>query len=158
MRCPFCGAEDTQIVDTRPVEKGFTIRRRRYCANCERRFTTYERREISKMLTVIKKDGSRELYSRDKIIDGLLVATRKRPVSREKIEEIANKVENELLSEGEKEVSSKKIGELVLKYLKDVDAVAYVRFASVYREFKDVDEFTEELKRLQSSSEESEVF
>jgi transcriptional repressor NrdR len=101
------------------------------------------------MLTVIKKDGSREPYSREKIIDGLLIATRKRPVSREKIEEIANRVENEILSEGENEVTSKKIGELVLKYLRQVDAVAYVRFASVYREFKDVEEFTRELQKLQ---------
>lgn len=102
------------------------------------------------MLTVIKKDGSREPYNREKIVEGLLVATRKRPVPREKIEEIVNRVESEILSEGEVEVSSKKIGELVLKYLKDVDAVAYVRFASVYREFKNVEEFTEELKKLQT--------
>lgn len=149
MRCPYCGAEDTQVLDSRPAEEGFSIRRRRACSRCDRRFTTYERLEISKMLTVIKKDGRREPYNRNKVIEGLLVATRKRPVSREKIEEIANKVEKEILSEGKNEVSSKKIGEVVLKHLKDVDAVAYVRFASVYREFKDIDEFTNELKKLQ---------
>lgn len=152
MRCPFCGAENTQVVDSRTVENGYSIRRRRECLKCGRRFTTYERREINKIITVIKKNGEREPFNREKIIDGLLIATRKRPVPREKIEEIANTVENEILSEGENEVSSKKIGELVLKYLKDVDPVAYVRFASVYREFKDVDEFTEELKRLQEKN------
>lgn len=150
MRCPFCGEQDTQVLDTRTVEEGYAIRRRRQCPKCNTRFTTYERREVGK-LTVIKKDGSREPYSREKIIDGLVIATRKRNVSREKIEEIVNRVENEILSEGEKEVSSRLIGELVLKHLREVDAVAYVRFASVYREFKDVDEFTEELKRLQSA-------
>ncbi len=151
MRCPFCGAADTQVLDTRTVEEGYTIRRRRQCGECGRRFTTYERREINKIITVIKKDGSREPFNRNKIVDGLLIATRKRPVSREKIEEIANMVESEILSEGEMEVSSMKIGEIVLKHLKDVDPVAYVRFASVYREFKDVEEFTEELNRLQKS-------
>lgn len=158
MRCPFCGAQDTQVIDSRPVEDGFTIYRRRHCTDCGRRFTTYERREISKMITVIKKDSRREPYSREKIIDGLLLAMRKRPVTREKIEEIANKVENEILSEGEKEVTSRKIGELVLKHLRQVDAVAYVRFASVYREFKDIEEFTKELKRLQEEEGEKKGF
>lgn len=150
MKCPFCGAADTSVLDTRPVEEGYTIRRRRLCPRCSRRFTTYERREINKMITVIKKDGRREPFSREKLIEGLSLAAVRRPVSREKLEEIVNKVESEILAEGESEVHSRTIGELVLKYLKDVDAVSYVRFASVYREFESVDEFMEELQRLQS--------
>lgn len=152
MRCPFCGTEDTNVLDSRPVEENYTIRRRRACPSCEKRFTTYERRETSKLLTVVKKDGSREPFDRQKLLSGLSRAAVKRPVSREKLEEIVNHVESELLASGESEVKAQKIGELSLKRLKDIDLVAYIRFASVYREFKSVEEFTRELKRLQKDS------
>jgi transcriptional repressor NrdR len=158
MRCPFCGAEDSSVLDSRPVEEGYAIRRRRQCVQCGRRFTTYERRETSTLLSVIKKDGSREPFDREKILSGLLRAIVKRPVTRERLEQLVNDVEMELLSSGESEVPAARIGELVLKRLRDVDQVAYVRFASVYREFETPDEFVKELEKLQpsESSEKSE--
>ncbi|MCD6363362.1 MAG: transcriptional repressor NrdR [Synergistetes bacterium] len=147
MRCPFCGNLESRVIDSRPVEEGTAIRRRRECLNCKKRFTTYERIESPVML-VIKKDGRREMFDREKIIRGLLKACEKRPVSREKIEEIASKIETELRMEGRKEVSSKEIGERVIEALKEIDKVAYVRFASVYREFTDLSHFIKELESL----------
>lgn len=147
MKCPFCGEQESKVIDSRPVEDGSVIRRRRECLSCGRRFTTYERVEYP-MILVIKKDGRRELFDREKIIRGLLKACEKRPVPREKIEEIANRVESEIRAEGRKEVTSKEIGEKVVDALREVDKVAYVRFASVYREFTDLTHFIKELENL----------
>ncbi len=147
MKCPFCGNLESKVVDSRPVEDGAAIRRRRECLSCKKRFTTYERIESPVML-VIKKDGRREMFDREKIIKGLLKACEKRPVSRERIEEIASEIEADLRMEGRKEVSSKEIGERVIEALKDIDKVAYVRFASVYREFTDLSHFIKELETL----------
>ena len=147
MRCPFCSSENTRVVDSRPVEDTNSIRRRRLCDNCSRRFTTYEKVETIP-LTVIKKDQNREQYSRTKIQDGVLRACYKRPISIEKVEAMIDAVEGEIFKTEEREVSSSKIGEIVMEHLKDLDAVAYVRFASVYREFKDVSTFMDELKKF----------
>ncbi len=147
MRCPFCGNLESRVIDSRPVEDGAAIRRRRECLSCKKRFTTYERVESPVML-VIKKDGRREMFDREKIIKGLLKACEKRPVSRERIEEIASEIEADLRMEGRKEVSSKEIGEKVIEALKEIDKVAYVRFASVYREFTDLSHFIKELETL----------
>lgn len=147
MKCPFCNQDNTRVVDSRPVEDTNSIRRRRLCAACGRRFTTYERVETIP-LTVIKKDQNREQYSRKKIQDGVLRACYKRPISIEKIEEMLDSIEGEIFNEEEREISSTKIGEIVMAHLKKLDAVAYVRFASVYREFKDVSTFLDELKKF----------
>ena len=147
MKCPFCNQDNTRVVDSRPVEDTNSIRRRRLCDACGRRFTTYERVETIP-LTVIKKDQNREQYSRKKIEDGVLRACYKRPISIEKIEEMLDSIEGEIFNEEEREISSTKIGEIVMVHLKKLDAVAYVRFASVYREFKDVSTFLDELKKF----------
>ena len=147
MKCPFCNQDNTRVVDSRPVEDTNSIRRRRLCDACGRRFTTYERVETIP-LTVIKKDQNREQYSRKKIQDGVLRACYKRPISIEKIEEMIDSIEGEIFNEEEREISSTKIGEIVMTHLKKLDAVAYVRFASVYREFKDVSTFLDELKKF----------
>ena len=147
MKCPFCNKDNTRVVDSRPVEDTNSIRRRRLCDACGRRFTTYERVETIP-LTVIKKDQNREQYSRKKIQDGVLRACYKRPISIEKIEEMLDSIEGEIFNEEEREISSTKIGEIVMAHLKKLDAVAYVRFASVYREFKDVSTFLDELKKF----------
>lgn len=147
MKCPFCNQDNTRVVDSRPVEDTNSIRRRRLCDACGRRFTTYERVETIP-LTVIKKDQNREQYSRKKIQDGVLRACYKRPISIEKIEEMLDSIEGEIFNEEEREISSTKIGEIVMSHLKKLDAVAYVRFASVYREFKDVSTFLDELKKF----------
>ena len=147
MKCPFCNQDNTRVVDSRPVEDTNSIRRRRLCDACGRRFTTYERVETIP-LTVIKKDQNREQYSRKKIQDGVLRACYKRPISIEKIEEMLDSIEGEIFNEEEREISSTKIGEIVMTHLKKLDAVAYVRFASVYREFKDVSTFLDELKKF----------
>ena len=147
MKCPFCNQDNTRVVDSRPVEDTNSIRRRRLCDACGRRFTTYERVETIP-LTVIKKDQNREQYSRKKIQDGVLRACYKRPISIEKIEEMLDSIEGEIFNEKEREISSTKIGEIVMTHLKKLDAVAYVRFASVYREFKDVSTFLDELKKF----------
>lgn len=147
MRCPYCNKDNTRVVDSRPVEDTNSIRRRRMCDVCGRRFTTYEQVEMIP-LSVIKKDESREQYKREKILGGILRACYKRPISRERIDEIMDSIEGEIFSCEEKEIPSTKIGEIVMEYLKDLDAVAYVRFASVYREFKDVDTFMDELKKI----------
>ena len=147
MRCPFCNQENTRVVDSRPVEDTNSIRRRRMCDACGRRFTTYEKVETIP-LTVIKKDQNREQYDRSKIQAGVLRACYKRPIPIEKIEEMLDAVEVEIFNTEEKEVASTKIGEIVMEHLRTLDAVAYVRFASVYREFKDVSTFMDELKKF----------
>ena len=147
MKCPFCNAENTRVIDSRPAEESSAIRRRRQCDVCEKRFTTYEKVETLPLM-VVKKDNNRELYDRDKLERGILRSCHKRPVSVEVITKIVNDVENEIFSMEVREVPTSVIGELIMDKLKDVDAVAYVRFASVYREFKDVNTFMEELKKI----------
>ncbi|MDI3534306.1 MAG: transcriptional repressor NrdR [Thermosediminibacterales bacterium] len=147
MKCPFCGFEETKVVDTRPTDEGFVIRRRRECNHCQKRFTTYEKIEDTPLL-VIKKDGSREVFNSEKIMKGLLKSCEKRTVPVRDLEELVNDVERELRNTMEKEVSSQQIGEMVMERLKEIDEVAYVRFASVYRHFKDINTFMEELKKL----------
>lgn len=147
MRCPFCNQETTRVVDSRPVEDTNSIRRRRLCDACGRRFTTYEKVETIP-LTVIKKDQNREQYDRGKIQDGVLRACYKRPVPIEKIEEMINAIEADIFNIEDREIDSTRIGEIVMDHLRSLDAVAYVRFASVYREFKDVNTFMDELKKF----------
>jgi len=147
MRCPYCGHSDTRVLDSRPTEEGMAVRRRRECTACGERFTTYEKLETTPFL-VVKKDGRRESFEREKVVRGILVACEKRPVSLADIEELVNEVEKELRSRYEREVQSKEIGELVMERLRDLDDVAYVRFASVYRQFKDLETFRRELDRL----------
>ena len=147
MKCPFCGYTDSKVIDSRPAEDGTTIRRRRECLECQKRFTTYE--VIERMpLVVIKRDGSRQAFDKVKIINGLVRACEKRPVTMTQIETIAADIEQELRGRLESEVSSETIGEMVMARLKDLDEVAYVRFASVYRSFKDINTFMEELTKL----------
>ncbi len=147
MKCPFCGCLDTKVSDSRPNDSNTAIRRRRECLNCKRRFTTYEKLETVPLI-VIKKDNNREPYDRTKIQDGILRACYKRPVSAERIESLVDDIENEIFNLGTPEVTSKAIGEIVMDKIKSVDQVAYVRFASVYREFKDVNTFIDEIKKL----------
>lgn len=147
MKCPFCNQENTRVIDSRPVPDNNSIRRRRQCDECGKRFTTYEKIETIP-LTVIKKDQSREQYEQRKIQDGITRACYKRPVSVERIESLMDEIETEVFNREEKEIPSALIGEIVMDKLKDLDAVAYVRFASVYREFKDVDTFMDELKKI----------
>ena len=147
MKCPFCGHLDSKVVDSRPAEDSTSIRRRRECLACHKRFTTYEMME-SLPLMVIKKDGSRQSFDRNKILGGLVRACEKRPVSFDTLENIALEIEQNLQSRIEREVSSLAIGEQVMERLKHVDQVAYVRFASVYRQFKDLNTFVEELNKL----------
>lgn len=147
MKCPFCNQDNTRVVDSRPVEDTNSIRRRRLCDACGRRFTTYEKVETIP-LSVIKKDQNREQYDRAKIQAGILRACYKRPIPIEKVEEMMDAIEGEIFNAEEKEISSNKIGEIVMEHLKELDAVAYVRFASVYREFKDVSTFMDELKKF----------
>ena len=147
MKCPFCSSENTRVIDSRPADENNSIRRRRMCDDCGKRFTTYEKVETIPLI-VIKKDNVREQYDRSKIEGGILRACHKRPVSVDTITKIVDEVETEIFSSEEKEVSSERIGEIVMEKLKDVDAVAYVRFASVYREFKDVETFLDELNKM----------
>lgn len=147
MKCPYCGSEDTGVVDTRPVEENNSIRRRRECGECKKRFTTYEKVEMIPLI-VIKKDDTREPYDRRKIEAGIIRACYKCPVSITDINALVDDVEAAVFSLEMREVSTKKIGEIVMNKLKGVDAVAYVRFASVYREFKDIGTFMEELKKF----------
>ena len=140
MKCPFCGNADTQVVETRMAEDGDFIRRRRQCAHCEKRFTTYERPDVT-FPAVVKKDGRRIEYDRTKLLGSMNLALRKRPVSTEQIDSAVERIEEKLLNLGVREVPSSRIGELVMRELKKLDKVAYVRFASVYRSFEDVDEF-----------------
>lgn len=147
MKCPFCGYPDTKVTDSRPNETQTAIRRRRMCLSCGKRFTTYEKAETIPLI-VIKKDNNREPYNREKIEKGILSACYKRPVSTARIEKVTDEIENEIFGLGMSEVKSTSIGEIVMNKLKDLDQVAYVRFASVYREFKDVNTFIEEIKKL----------
>ena len=142
MKCPFCGHENTRVIDSRPAEENNSIRRRRVCDECNKRFTTYEKIETIPLI-IIKKDNNREPYDREKITAG-----HKRPVSAAQISQLVDEVETEIFSMEEKEIPSQIIGELVMNKLKDLDAVAYVRFASVYREFKDINTFMDELKKV----------
>ncbi len=147
MRCPFCEHSDTKVIDSRRTEDGHAIRRRRECDNCNKRFTTYEKIE-EMMLMVVKKDGSREAFDRNKIINGIIKACEKRPVPMADIEHIVNEIERGLNNMMEKEVESTFIGELIMEQLKKLDEVAYVRFASVYRQFTDVNTFVAEIEKL----------
>ncbi|MBR5712605.1 MAG: transcriptional repressor NrdR [Lachnospiraceae bacterium] len=147
MKCPYCGAENTRVIDSRPVEESNSIRRRRQCDECDKRFTTYEKVETIPVV-VIKKGNNRQAYDRSKIEKGIYASCQKRPVSVEQIRQLVDEVETEIFSMEEKEIPSNRIGELVMDKLKKLDEVAYVRFASVYREFKDVNTFMDELKTL----------
>ncbi|MBO6065084.1 MAG: transcriptional regulator NrdR [Lachnospiraceae bacterium] len=147
MKCPFCGDENTKVIDSRPSEETNAIRRRRQCEKCNKRFTTYEKVETIP-LVVIKKGNVREAYDRSKIEAGVFRSCHKRPISVSQITQLVDEVENAIFNMEEKEIPSSKIGELVMDKLKSLDAVAYVRFASVYREFKDVSTFMDELKKL----------
>ena len=147
MKCPFCSHENTRVIDSRPAEDNNSIRRRRVCDECGKRFTTYEKIETIPLI-IIKKDNNREAYDRAKIEAGVLRACHKRPVSAQQITSLVDEVENEIFNREEREIPSGTIGELVMNKLKDLDAVAYVRFASVYREFKDVNTFMDELKSV----------
>ncbi|NMA01389.1 MAG: transcriptional repressor NrdR [Clostridia bacterium] len=147
MRCPFCGFFDTKVLDTRSAEDGNYIRRRRECGECLKRFTNYEKIEDVPMI-VIKKDGSRQVFDSNKILNGLIKSCEKRPVPLKELERITTEIERELRNDMEREISSTQIGELVMDKLKSVDEVAYVRFASVYREFKDISTFIEEIESL----------
>ena len=147
MKCPFCGHENTRVIDSRPAEENNSIRRRRACDECGKRFTTYEKVETIPLI-VTKKDNNRESYDRSKIEGGLLRACHKRPVSAQQITALVDEVESDIFNRGEKEISSQMVGELLMNRLKELDAVAYVRFASVYREFKDVNTFMDELKKM----------
>ena len=155
MKCPFCSYPDSRVIDSRAVENGGSIRRRRECPECGRRFTTYEKYEETP-LVVSKKDGRREPFDVKKLLSGLIKAFEKRPVSYEQIQEMAYSIERELRLRGESEVSSKDIGELVMQHLAKIDQVAYVRFASVYRQFADVQNFMQELQQLMKDEKESE--
>ncbi|UCD16306.1 MAG: transcriptional repressor NrdR [Candidatus Zixiibacteriota bacterium] len=149
MKCPFCGSEEDKVIDSRSAQDGRAVRRRRECLSCSKRFTTYEYIE-NVALTVVKSDQRREPFERQKLIDGIRLACKKRPVSVKKIEAMANEVESVVQELSKSEVTSQKIGETVMEKLKGVDEVAYVRFASVYRKFQDKAEFFEELKKLLS--------
>ena len=147
MRCPYCGEENTRVIDSRPADDNSSIRRMRSCDECGKRFTTYEKVEMVPLL-VIKKDNKRELYDRNKIQEGIIRSCHKRPVSINTISEIVDEIETKIFNLDEKEIPTSVIGEMVMDKLKDIDAVAYVRFASVYREFKDINTFMVELKKF----------
>lgn len=147
MRCPFCGHQEDKVVDSRTAQEGRAVRRRRECLACGRRFTTYEYVE-NLSLSVVKRNQVRELYDRTKLRKGIELATNKRPISIKQIDDLVTEVENEIFNLGKTEVSSETLGEIVMKRLKELDEVAYVRFASVYRKFQDKSEFYEELKKL----------
>ena len=147
MKCPFCGHENTRVIDSRPADDNNSIRRRRICDECDKRFTTYEKVETIP-LVVVKKDDNRESFDRSKIEAGVLRACHKRPISINKINQLIDEIETEIYSREEKEIPSRVIGEMVMEKLKELDMVAYVRFSSVYREFKDVNTFMDELKKV----------
>ncbi|MEF2845018.1 MAG: transcriptional regulator NrdR [Eggerthellaceae bacterium] len=147
MRCPSCGYAESKVVDSRPVDDGSAIRRRRECLSCGVRFTTYERAETTPLL-IIKSDGSTEAYNRDKLFRGLLIACAKRPISPEQIYQMIDDIEAELRNDAKREITSKALGDMALKRLAEVDEVAYIRFASVYKDFKNIDEFRDALKGL----------
>lgn len=148
MRCPFCSFEDSKVLDSRPADEGKSIRRRRECLGCQRRFTTYERIEELPLI-VVKKDGRREVFNSRKFLKGIIKACEKRPISYERLEEIVESIERDLSNSQEREIKSQLIGEAVMDQLRELDEVAYVRFASVYRQFTDVNTFIEEIQLLQ---------
>ena len=147
MKCPFCNYYETKVVDSRPTDEGQAIRRRRECIKCSKRFTTYENVEEIPLI-IVKKDGNRQTYDRNKVLNGILKVCEKRPVSLSVIEETVDEIEKNLYNSMEKEVTSQHIGEMIMDNLKNIDEVSYVRFASVYRQFKDINTFMEELKKL----------
>jgi transcriptional repressor NrdR len=147
MRCPYCNEDNTQVVDTRENEEGDTVRRRRRCLVCDKRFTTYERTELQLPL-VVKKNGSRVDFDRDKLRSSMMLALRKRPVTTESVETALDRIEEKLVQQAEREVPSDRVGELVMRELKKLDKVAYIRFASVYRNFADVDEFSDAIREV----------
>jgi transcriptional repressor NrdR len=147
MRCPYCSEDNSQVVDTRENEEGDTVRRRRRCLACDKRFTTYERVELQLPL-VVKKNGSRVDYDRDKLKSSMMLALRKRPVTTESVESALDRIEEKLVQLAEREVNSDRVGELVMRELKKLDKVAYIRFASVYRNFEDVDEFSDAIREV----------
>lgn len=147
MRCPFCGFDESKVVDSRSTDDNTTIRRRRECSSCSKRYTTYEKIEDIPIL-VIKRDSTRENFNKEKIINGLIIACQKRPVSRKQIEEIVEDIEKSISNKMITEVETKLIGEMIMERLKKIDEVSYVRFASVYRQFKDINTFLEEIKNL----------
>ena len=149
MKCPFCGEENTKVIDSRPADDSTAIRRRRECVICGKRFTTYEKVETDTIpLFVVKKDDTREPYDRAKLESGIVRSCHKRPVSYDKIQAVVDSIENIIFNKDKREVTSNEIGEIVMEKLKDLDQVAYVRFASIYREFKDVNTFMDELTKL----------
>ena len=147
MKCPFCGEADSKVIDSRPAEDGGSIRRRRQCNACKKRFTTYEKVETIPLI-VIKKDDNREPYDRQKIASGIIRSCHKRPISADQINKLVDEIETEIFNREEREISAENIGEIVMNRLKNFDPVAYVRFASVYREFKDVNTFMDEIKKI----------
>jgi transcriptional repressor NrdR len=147
MKCPYCEFPESKVVDSRPTDEGQAIRRRRECIGCSKRFTTYEKIEEIPII-IVKKDGNRQAYDRNKLMNGMIKACEKRPVSMSTIEKMVDDIEKNLFNSLENEITSGEIGEMVMNKLKDVDEVAYVRFASVYRQFKDVNSFMEELKKI----------
>jgi len=147
MKCPFCSCEESKVIDSRPTDEGQVIRRRRECIECKNRFTTYEKIEEIPIV-IVKKDGNRESYNRMKVLNGIIRACEKRPVTIEQMEQLVNDIEVKLHNRMEKEIDSDSIGELVMNGLKDLDEVAYVRFASVYRQFRDINTFIDELTKL----------
>ena len=153
MKCPFCGAQDTKVIDSRPADDNSSIRRRRQCEECGKRFTTYEKLETLPLM-IIKKDDSREPYNRAKIENGILLSCHKRPVSAEAVTKCIDEIENTIFNMEVREIESTTIGEIVMDKIKDLDQVAYVRFASVYREFKDVNTFMDELGKLLTNNSE----
>ncbi len=147
MKCPYCAFNESKVIDSRPADENNSIRRRRECLSCGRRFTTYETVEVLPVV-VIKKDGSRQSFDRGKVLGGMIRACEKRPVSLTRLERVAAEIEQELQNSMEREISTELIGERVMEHLRDIDQVAYVRFASVYRQFKDIDSFMAELTKL----------
>jgi len=147
MKCPYCADPNTQVVDTRENEEGDTVRRRRRCLSCDKRFTTYERVELQ-LPHLVKKNGSRTEYDRDKVLASMMLALRKRPVATESIDAAIDRIEEKLVTLGEREVPSDRVGELVMRELKKLDKIAYIRFASVYRNFADVEEFSDVIREV----------
>lgn len=156
MRCPYCESLDTRVIDSRPTEEGHAIRRRRECDGCGKRFTTYEKVE-EVFFMVVKKDGSREAFDRNKVVNGIVKACEKRPVTMSEIENIVSEIERGLNNMMEKEIESTVIGEVIMEHLKKLDEVAYVRFASVYRQFKDINTFMSEIEKLLRNDKEKEA-
>lgn len=152
MRCPYCSEDTSKVIDSRPVEEGNSIRRRRECENCKKRFTTYEKIEQVSMM-VVKKDNTREFFDREKLLKGIVRSCEKRPISMQQMEDLVSDVEKDLMNRMQQEIDSKAIGEIVMEKLKEIDEVSYVRFASVYRQFKDVNSFFDELKKIMKDKE-----